>query len=90
MSRTTPGKCGFVGNSDLYGLGIRLGMYLQLLAMSLGMLLLRKKAHDLVATYILFMLSFTLALFVVTYDGCAFEIELIMLQYIIWTGYITS
>lgn len=89
-SRLTPGQCGFSGNSDLYGLGIRLGIYLQLLAMTWAMILFQKKGHDQVVTYNVFILSFIIALFVVSFnDECVFEVELIMLQYIIWSGYAT-
>jgi hypothetical protein len=88
-SRSTEG-CGFVGNSDLYGLGIRLGIYLQLLAMTLAMALLKRKGHDQVVTYNVFILSLLIALFVTSFDDqCVFEVELIMLQYIIWSGYFT-
>jgi hypothetical protein len=86
-SRIISGQCRFNGNSDLYGLGIRLGIYLQLLAMTWAMILFGKKGHDQVVTYNVLVLSFIIALFVVAFnDECVFEVELIMLQYIIWSG----
>ena len=88
-ARVVVGECGFIGNSDLYGLGIRLGIYIQQLAVCLSMLLLQKEAAGQIVAYNTFILSSVIALFVVSFDGeCVFETEVIMLQYIIWTGYL--
>jgi hypothetical protein len=55
--------------------------------MTWAMILFGKKGHDQVVTYNVFILSFVIALFVVAFnDECVFEVELIMLQYIIWSG----
>ncbi len=88
-ARVVTGECGFTGNSDLYGLGIRLGIYIQQLVVALSMLLHQKEAAGQIVAYNTFILSAVITLFVVSFDGeCVFETEVIMLQYIIWTGYL--
>src|SRR5437762_10029993 len=52
---------GFVGNPDFYGLGIRLGVYMQWLASLIAYASLLRERRSLAAGYAIFSLSFAIA-----------------------------
>jgi hypothetical protein len=85
LSRQT--ECGFVGNSDLYGLGIRLGLYLQWFASWLANIWLKDERRGLAETYMVFSLALFIALFVATFqDTCTYIAEIITILFIFFGG----
>lgn len=58
--------CGFQGNSDIYGLGIRLGIYFQWAATLLSYLFLRESIDDVAAANWIFLIATVIATLVIT------------------------
>lgn len=78
----------FQGNGDLYGLGIRIGIYLQWVASLLSNNLLpeNRKEHD--TAYLIFSTSICAATFVSSFAGsCVFSIEIEILYWLYWGGF---
>ncbi|RSL51125.1 hypothetical protein CEP54_011592 [Fusarium duplospermum] len=81
-------KCGFEGNSDLYGLGIRLGIYMQWLsafpAMSSSS---PRRIGPLADTYLIFIFAIFVAILVLTAEKRpTHAAEMSVLTYIIFGG----
>ncbi|KAH6843206.1 hypothetical protein B0I37DRAFT_418330 [Chaetomium sp. MPI-CAGE-AT-0009] len=79
--------CGFEGNADLYGLGIRLGIYFQWLSGQLCRVLHKKYVVDLDRAYMIFLAAAFIALLVLTGDAhSTYDVEVLVLMYILICG----
>ena len=79
---------GFQGDPDFYGLGIRVGIYLQWLTDLITTGFLEKDRHYVLMTYHIFSISITIALFVKIFSpGCTFSAEIYVIYILIWPGY---
>ena len=82
---------GFVGNADFYGLGIRLGVYLQWIAQFLANCFLSAEWKTILGASIAFALALTIAVLLLTFEHeCTFTAEIIVIIYIFWGGLIVS
>lgn len=63
--------CGFAGNSDIYGLGIRLGYYAQILAIYLSNFLVLSEAKVLRASNALFLLALSIVTVIYAYNAAS-------------------
>jgi hypothetical protein len=82
--------CGFVGNSDLYGIGIRVGVYAQWLSALLSNHFLSNSREDVHSAYFLFSIALAIATFVITaiYGVyCVFFAEVFVLLSLVFGGY---
>lgn len=61
-TQTSPEDCGFTGNSDLYGIGIRLGYYTQALAVWFANYFVFSEARELRSVNLLFLVALLIAL----------------------------
>lgn len=78
---------GFVGNSDFYGLGIRLGIYLQWVASLIANPLLKSERSNMAGAYLTFSLALAIAILLLTFQrDCAFTAEVIIVLNIFWGG----
>lgn len=81
------GPCGFVGNSDFYGLGIRAGIYLQWLASLISHVKVPSQSRTMAASNMIFSLASFIAMFFLTYHiPCTYEAEIMILLFILWGG----
>ncbi|KAL6718545.1 hypothetical protein ACLMJK_004637 [Lecanora helva] len=79
---------GFEGDPDFYGLGIRLGIYLQWLASLITTEYLEKNRSYVLLTYHIFSVSITVALFVKIFiSTCTFSAEMFIVLTLFWGGY---
>ncbi|RAH59108.1 hypothetical protein BO85DRAFT_261143 [Aspergillus piperis CBS 112811] len=79
--------CGFDGNPDLYGLGIRLGIYLQWISSSLIYGLDLDGRDEIMQNYAVFTIALTIAVIVITVQSePTFAVEIFVLTYIIFGG----
>jgi hypothetical protein len=79
---------GFGGLPDFYGLGIRLGMYLQWAASIIATFLIPSERRTAAgANAALSLAMFIAILLIIFQDGCVFTAELVTLLYILWRGY---
>jgi len=79
--------CGFVGNSDLYGLGIRAGIYLQWISSIIVNHFLSSQIKNYAATNIVFGFAVCVALLILTLRGdCTYIAEVIVLMFMFWGG----
>lgn len=78
--------CGFSGNSDLYGLGIRVGVYLQWISSQIAVFFRLEGSNDLSDGYLIFQLAMVIAILVLTSDGGAHPVEIVVMLYMIWGG----
>lgn len=62
-------ECGFVGNSDIYGLGIRIGYYTQVLAIYFSNFFLLAEARVLRASNALFLLSLAIVTLIYAFNA---------------------
>jgi hypothetical protein len=87
QSRPRSEDCGFVGNPDLYGLGIRLGVYFQWLS-ELIIILWYPEGHDgLTSAYLSFMAAVQIAVIVIAADPfSSYAAEVLVLLYILCGG----
>ncbi|KAK3900969.1 hypothetical protein C8A05DRAFT_35373 [Staphylotrichum tortipilum] len=82
-----PVQCGFEGNADLYGLGIRLGIYFQWLSAQLCRVLHKEYVVELDRTYMIFLAAVFIALLVLTGDAdSTYDVEVLVLMYILICG----
>jgi hypothetical protein len=82
--------CGFVGNPDMYGIGIRAGIYAQWLSAMLSNHLLPGNREDIHSAYFLFSFALVIATIVITaqYDlYCVFFAEVFVLVSLFFGGY---
>ncbi len=78
---------GFIGNSDFYGLGIRLGIYLQWLASLIANPLLKSERANMAGAYLTFSLALAIAVLLLAFQhNCAFTAEIIVVLNIFWGG----
>lgn len=80
-------NCGFDGNSDLYGLGIRLGVYFQWLSALIIYLWYPDGRVELVGAYTAFIGAVSIATLVLTTEAhSTYTAEVLILMYIIFGG----
>ena len=78
---------GFIGNSDFYGLGIRLGIYLQWLASLIANPLLKSERSNMAGAYLTFSLALAIAILLLAFQrDCAFTAEVVIVLNIFWGG----
>ena len=78
---------GFVGSADLYGLGIRAGIYLQWMTCIIANNLLSEKRQELRKVYVVFSLAMCIATIVSSFAvTCVFSIEILILYWMYWGG----
>lgn len=78
---------GFVGNSDFYGLGIRLGIYLQWLGSLVANAALRNERDRMAGAYLTFSLALAVAVMLLVFQReCTFTAEIIIVLNIFWGG----
>ena len=82
-------ESGFVGNSDIYGLGVRSGLYLQWASSLLANHLLREESTALMRSYLIFHIALWIAVAVLTFQkSCTFDVEIILLYYLVYGGFV--
>lgn len=80
-------QCGFVGDPDFYGLGIRLGVYMQWLASWIANASLPGERRSLAGGYAIFSLSLAIALLILALGtSCTFDAEVIVILSIFFGG----
>lgn len=80
---------GFAGNTDLYGLGIRTGLYLQWISSLLANNLLPKICQQLQSFYLIFSSILCLATFIKSFaKDCVFSIEIEIMYWMYWGGFV--
>jgi hypothetical protein len=80
---------GFQGNSDLYGLGIRCGVYLQWASCLLANNFLSSTRQELQKVYMICSLAICLATVIISAAGsCVFAIEVEILYWMYWGGFV--
>ena len=80
---------GFVGNSDIYGLGVRAGLYVQWASSLLAKHLLREESTALMRSYLFFHVALCIAVVVLTFQKtCTFAVEIVLLYYLVYGGFI--
>ena len=78
---------GFHGNPDFYGLGIRLGVYLQWISSLIASATLPRKERSMAGAYVSFITALYVALLLLVFQGdCAFTAEVIVVLYFAWGG----
>lgn len=78
---------GFTGNSDFYGLGIRLGIYFQWLASLIANPLLKSERASMAGAYLTFSLALAVAVLLLAFQhDCTFTAEIIIVLNIFWGG----
>jgi hypothetical protein len=78
---------GFTRNPDFYGLGIRIGVYLQWITSLTANILLPRERGYVAATYVLFSMSALVALPLLVFgEASAFTAEIIVILNILWGG----
>ncbi|KAL4875153.1 hypothetical protein BJY04DRAFT_224350 [Aspergillus karnatakaensis] len=78
--------CGFPGNSDLYGLGIRVGIYIQWISALVSSYFHLDDTNLLRFNYFAFSLAVMSSLLVLTFQGDAHTIEIIIMLYMFFGG----
>ena len=79
---------GFDGDPDFYGLGIRLGVYLQWLTDLIIIGYLEEDRQYVLMTYHIFSISIAVALFVKIFtSACIFSVEVFIVLVLFWAGY---
>jgi hypothetical protein len=79
----------FEGLSDFYGLGIRIGLYLQWLCVVLASAFTPSDARIMTGTYLGSSFAFIIAMLLLIFqEDCAFTAEMIVLLDILWGGYL--
>lgn len=87
--RTNDTLCsrGFAANEDLYGMGIRFGIYFQWLTALLVNNLLPNGRKELQKVYLIFDVALCVAAYVSSFSGlCVFGIEIEVLYWLYWGG----
>ncbi|KAK4100408.1 hypothetical protein N658DRAFT_507921 [Parathielavia hyrcaniae] len=80
-------ECGFAGNSDLYGLGICLGVYLQWISSLVVWAWYPEGSASLMQTYLIFLFAIMIVVLVSTLqDAPLFAGEIVVLTYIVFGG----
>ena len=80
---------GFKGNNDLYGLGIRISLYLQWLSLFLANNLLPRTRQELRKPYLIFSTAICLVTIITSFaNACIFSIEIEIMYWMYWGGYV--
>ncbi|KAL8858529.1 MAG: hypothetical protein Q9178_005027, partial [Gyalolechia marmorata] len=80
---------GFMGNTDLYGLGIRTGLYFQWISALLANNLLPDTRQELQKIYLVFSLAICLATIIASFaKTCTFSIEIEIMYWMYLGGYV--
>ena len=80
---------GFIGNSDLYGLGSRVSLYLQWLTALLVNNFVPQIRHEFRKIYLAYSLGLCIATFVFTFSkDCTFAVEIEILYWAYWGGFL--
>jgi hypothetical protein len=80
-------ECGFAGNPDLYGLGIRLGVYLQWISSLVVWAWYPDGSANLMQTYLVFLFAIMIVVLVSTVkDTPIWAVEIVVLTYIVFGG----
>ena len=80
---------GFKGNNDLYGLGIRISLYLQWLSSFLANNFLPGTRKELQKAYLMVSLAICLATVIASFaKACIFSIEIEIMYWMYWAGYV--
>ena len=83
--------CGFEGNSDFYGLGIRLGVYLQWLSSLVAAIWVPSLSDFTAAANMVFCLALFIAMLAVTFHSqCTYAVEIMVVPYMLWGGSIAT
>jgi hypothetical protein len=88
MSQST---CGYTGNSDLYGLGVRLGTYLLWYSVQIAAAFRLEGAQDLLVSWNIFALALSAAIYILTFqqqdpDQRAHPADIAIVLYMIFGG----
>ena len=82
--------CDFIGNPDLYGLGIRLGVYLQWLSSQIAVHFRIEGSTELSEAYLIFSLALAIGVLVLTFgqetDNRPHPVEILIMLYMIFGG----
>lgn len=88
QSNSTLCSQGFEGNEDLYGLGIRVGIYLQWIASLVANNLLPESRKELQRVWLVFSLAVCIATMISSFAvTCVFGIEIEILYWMYWGGF---
>lgn len=80
---------GFLGNADLYGLGIRCGIYMQWVSSLLANNFLSNTRQGIQQVYLVFSLAICLAVLISSSTkSCVFGIEIEVLYWMYWGGFV--
>jgi hypothetical protein len=81
---------GFEGNPDIYGLGIRVGIYLQWASCLIANHTLPETRIDLAKSYLIFLIAIVVTVFVMSFQtSCNFALEIVLLYYMYFGGNIS-
>lgn len=81
------GDTGFKGNSDFYGLGIRLGIYMQWISSLLMNLLLDNEWVSTLVSFIIFSISLLIAVIILAFQNtCTYTVDIIIVLFLYWGG----
>ena len=87
LNQTLCGQ-GFEGNDGLYGLGIRISLYLQWLSSFLANNFLPGTRQELQKAYLIFSMAICLAAIITSFaKACVFSIEIEIMYWMYWGGY---
>jgi hypothetical protein len=79
---------GFVGNPDLYGLGIRLGIYLQWITFLIAEAARPEETSEITGAYAAFSIALLVAMLILIFEkGCVFTTEICVLLTILFGGF---
>ena len=79
---------GFIGNSDIYGLGVRSGLYIQWVSSLLANHLLREESTALISSYLIFHIALWVIIAILTFQKtCTFAVEIVLLYYLAYGGF---
>ena len=80
---------GFIGKSDIYGLGVRSGLYIQWVSSLLANHLLREESTALMISYLIFHIALWITIAILTVQKtCTFTVEIVLLYYLVYGGYV--
>lgn len=83
-------ECGFEGNPDTYGLGVRLGAYLSWASITIASTFFPSARKDLLDALVIFSIAFFAAIIVESIDPETYTAELIIMGYIFFGGIVTT
>lgn len=83
-------ECGFEGNPDTYGLGVRLGAYLSWASITIASTFFPSARKDLLDALVIFSIAFFAAIIMESLDPETYTVELIVMGYIFFGGIVTT